>query len=91
MILRDIGFCTSDNTVEDEHDTFTGALTTDVDVAVVRVPAEPVAASCQFPVEFIEHEIAKERIWEPYDYLITTQAKRNLSSRSGIGGVRSAT
>ena len=25
------------------------------------------------------------------DYLITTQAKRNLSSRSGIGGVRSAT
>ena len=24
-------------------------------------------------------------------YLITTQAKRNLSSRSGIGGVRSAT
>ena len=26
-----------------------------------------------------------------YDILITTQAKRNLSSRSGIGGVRSAT
>ena len=26
-----------------------------------------------------------------YRYLITTQAKRNLSSRSGIGGVRSAT
>ena len=26
-----------------------------------------------------------------YFYLITTQAKRNLSSRSGIGGVRSAT
>ena len=26
-----------------------------------------------------------------YEYLITTQAKRNLSSRSGIGGVRSAT
>ena len=26
-----------------------------------------------------------------YGYLITTQAKRNLSSRSGIGGVRSAT
>ena len=26
-----------------------------------------------------------------YVYLITTQAKRNLSSRSGIGGVRSAT
>ena len=26
-----------------------------------------------------------------YAYLITTQAKRNLSSRSGIGGVRSAT
>ena len=25
------------------------------------------------------------------DYLITTQAKRNLSSRSGIGGVLSAT
>ena len=25
------------------------------------------------------------------NYLITTQAKRNLSSRSGIGGVRSAT
>ena len=25
------------------------------------------------------------------DFLITTQAKRNLSSRSGIGGVRSAT
>ena len=25
------------------------------------------------------------------DILITTQAKRNLSSRSGIGGVRSAT
>ena len=24
-------------------------------------------------------------------FLITTQAKRNLSSRSGIGGVRSAT
>ena len=27
----------------------------------------------------------------PYIFLITTQAKRNLSSRSGIGGVRSAT
>ena len=26
-----------------------------------------------------------------YHDLITTQAKRNLSSRSGIGGVRSAT
>ena len=26
-----------------------------------------------------------------YEYLITTQAKRNLSSRSGIGGVLSAT
>ena len=25
------------------------------------------------------------------NFLITTQAKRNLSSRSGIGGVRSAT
>ena len=25
------------------------------------------------------------------EFLITTQAKRNLSSRSGIGGVRSAT
>ena len=28
---------------------------------------------------------------DTYRYLITTQAKRNLSSRSGIGGVRSAT
>ena len=28
---------------------------------------------------------------ETYIFLITTQAKRNLSSRSGIGGVRSAT
>ena len=28
---------------------------------------------------------------DEYAYLITTQAKRNLSSRSGIGGVRSAT
>ena len=27
----------------------------------------------------------------PYVFLITTQAKRNLSSRSGIGGVLSAT
>ena len=27
----------------------------------------------------------------PKIFLITTQAKRNLSSRSGIGGVRSAT
>ena len=27
----------------------------------------------------------------PMIFLITTQAKRNLSSRSGIGGVRSAT
>ena len=27
----------------------------------------------------------------PTGFLITTQAKRNLSSRSGIGGVRSAT
>ena len=27
----------------------------------------------------------------PFRNLITTQAKRNLSSRSGIGGVRSAT
>ena len=27
----------------------------------------------------------------PKEYLITTQAKRNLSSRSGIGGVLSAT
>ena len=26
-----------------------------------------------------------------YEFLITTQAKFNLSSRSGIGGVRSAT
>ena len=28
---------------------------------------------------------------DPFQFLITTQAKRNLSSRSGIGGVRSAT
>ena len=28
---------------------------------------------------------------DTYAFLITTQAKRNLSSRSGIGGVRSAT
>ena len=32
-----------------------------------------------------------DRLVVPYLYLITTQAKRNLSSRSGIGGVRSAT
>ena len=33
---------------------------------------------------------ASGRLWTT-TYLITTQAKRNLSSRSGIGGVRSAT
>ena len=36
------------------------------------------------PTMFVSH-------WWSYDFLITTQAKRNLSSRSGIGGVLSAT
>ena len=34
---------------------------------------------------------ANEILRKASAYLITTQAKRNLSSRSGIGGVRSAT
>ena len=34
---------------------------------------------------------APERIADTSRFLITTQAKRNLSSRSGIGGVLSAT
>ena len=41
-----------------------------------------------------ETEIAAGRLFTSQNrkiYLITTQAKRNLSSRSGIGGVRSAT
>ena len=37
-------------------------------------------------------EILSSEIYDsPKAFLITTQAKRNLSSRSGIGGVRSAT
>ena len=37
--------------------------------------------------------LSRVKTWQgkAYFYLITTQAKRNLSSRSGIGGVRSAT
>ena len=38
-----------------------------------------------------EHREANRRAWPSYAFLITTQAKRNLSSRSGIGGVLSAT
>ena len=34
---------------------------------------------------------SSQNLWAPKDFLITTQAKRNLSSRSGIGGVLSAT
>ena len=36
-------------------------------------------------------EEQKEYVFGSTINLITTQAKRNLSSRSGIGGVRSAT
>ena len=39
---------------------------------------------------FGEDNFVATAIWQKV-YLITTQAKRNLSSRSGIGGVRSAT
>ena len=35
--------------------------------------------------------VGEIRHGSPYFFLITTQAKRNLSSRSGIGGVLSAT
>ena len=37
--------------------------------------------------QFVDDNAGKDTIW----FLITTQAKRNLSSRSGIGGVLSAT
>ena len=36
----------------------------------------------------VVHSVPRFRV---LNFLITTQAKRNLSSRSGIGGVRSAT
>ena len=42
-------------------------------------------------LELIHSSIGIEGEDDPKEYLITTQAKRNLSSRSGIGGVRSAT
>ena len=47
--------------------------------------------SCTASIETLGTEA--ERTWpaSSYDFLITTQAKRNLSSRSGIGGVLSAT
>src|SRR5271157_201555 len=40
------------------HDPFAGAVTADIDVAVVRVPAEAVATTGQLLVEIVEHEVA---------------------------------
>ena len=42
------------------HDPFAGADAANIDVAVVRVPAETVTASGQFLVEIVEHEVAQE-------------------------------
>ena len=39
----------------------------------------------------LEEALRQTRGERPKHFLITTQAKRNLSSRSGIGGVLSAT
>ena len=43
---------------------------------------------CQYQIAY---PVIRKRNLSAYFFLITTQAKRNLSSRSGIGGVRSAT
>ena len=49
--------------------------------------------SCGYQCQLEEDKCgyALGKLHEANDFLITTQAKRNLSSRSGIGGVRSAT
>ena len=44
-----------------------------------------------FPNVAPDHLQAPELVVRMFSFLITTQAKRNLSSRSGIGGVRNAT
>ena len=41
--------------------------------------------------DYAKKKILEEAVAFANAYLITTQAKRNLSSRSGIGGVLSAT
>src|SRR3954452_13886360 len=42
------------------HDPFAGAVTANIDVAVVRVPAESVATPRQLLIEIVEHGVAQE-------------------------------
>ena len=42
------------------HDPSAGLFAADVDVTVIRVPHEPVAATLKLAIQFIQHEIREQ-------------------------------
>ena len=68
-------------------------------LSAILVPRDAGGVSYEQPISKIGHRLCQNnamtfencRVPEENLFLITTQAKRNLSSRSGIGGVLSAT
>ena len=49
-------------------------------------PAPPSHLALEPHVQCVMQQVPQQRLWEPYDYLITTQAKRNLSAAPASAG-----